>query len=240
MINRRLLLINVVLATVIVWGVFKLRDAWTSFQTTHKAELVRPDSPGVMIQPVAVKPAVVSTAADWNEAAARNPFSLDRNDQNIVVVAPAAAAQPPRLTPPILYGTMSLGGPPVAILGEAASSKRSLGLAVGEAFGAWKIVEIGSNAVIVEAGGQRESLMKGAVPRDREPVTTTTTATAPDRSVVTTISGQSTTAAAAPTGNSLNPYKTNLNPTLPAVPPQGTVRECYPWGCRDVIPAATQ
>lgn len=223
--NRRLLLINSALAVVLVWGGLKIREGWRDFDQRHDPAQVNPDTEGIRLQPVAARPVESPVDVQWTEASARNPFSFDRNDVNLVVETPAAS-QTPASPVPILYGTLSLGGPPVAILGDG--TRRSSGTKVGESFGGWKVVEINESNVVVAMNDRKETLIKGATPRDREPVRTAATA---ERTV---ISPSVAPASSAPASANLpsNPYNMNLNPSIPSEIPKGTVLEYTPFGYR--------
>ena len=90
-----------------------------------------------------------AAAQDWNNIAAHNPFSFDRNDVTLVITPPAA--EQPKRPKPILFGTMTLGVDHIAMLGPGDSGNRaSRPVLAGEVFDGWTVLEILEKSVSVQ------------------------------------------------------------------------------------------
>jgi hypothetical protein len=173
MMNRRLLILDLMLAGILVYAGFAFSRGWRGFTGSHQPAQVQP---GAGISPTADVTPVASAATDedWTDAVEKNPFSFDRNDQEVIVKEPEAAKEtrPTPATPkPVLYGVMSIGGERVAMIGPArANTRASMAARVGETFDGWEIVEIQDKTAIVVSNGQREALIMNDptanVPRD--------------------------------------------------------------------------
>lgn len=221
--GKRIWVFNLMLGVLLVWGAMKLRESWTAFGATHGAGQIQGQL-GAAETPRAAQaaPGPVSEGA-WAEIGARNPFSVDRNDIDVVEVAP-----PPVSTPkPILFGTLLLGSERLALLGKAgAGSQDRRSVKVGEDFDGWRIVEIVDKSVVVAANGAQESLVVGKVPaidRRSERTASPVMASAP-------AALQSAPAAtAAPSRTAPSPASSGVG-NLPAVLPPGTHIVHTPFG----------
>jgi hypothetical protein len=153
---KRILFLDVALVAVLVMGALKANDDWKAFESIHQVSAVQPQQEAFPVIPLNSTPAETA-AADWSEIAALNPFSFDRNDVAILKpVAPPVPAGPK----PILFGTMSLGFGPVAMLAPGQPGNRDYQpVKAGEVVDGWKVVEIQPKAVIVESNGVRETVI---------------------------------------------------------------------------------
>jgi hypothetical protein len=144
---QKIVILNVVLLSVIAVGIARLRRDAVAFANAHRVEQIQPDSD----KPLPKAAAGVATAAaqDWNNIAAHNPFSFDRNDVTLVITPPAA--EQPKRPKPILFGTMTLGADHIAMLGPGDSGNRaSRPVRAGEVFDGWTVLEILDKSVSVQ------------------------------------------------------------------------------------------
>src|SRR4051794_7200044 len=144
MTRRRLLILDLLFAGALIYGVVRVRQSWMDFETNHRVESIAAEK-----EPVRNFPAIASlngTVEDWTEISTKDPFSFDRND--VPIVAPKL----PSLTQakPILFGTMSIGNDWIAMLAPAQGGNRvSQSVKVGQSVGDWQVVEIHDKSVVV-------------------------------------------------------------------------------------------
>ncbi len=214
--NRRIIIFDLALAILLVFGIARLRSDWIAFDPLHDVAAVKPlpeTLPALPAAPAASDPG----AGDWTEIPSRNPFSFDRND--ITILAPVAEP-PAQVGPkPVLFGTMSLGQDRIAMLAPPqAASRGSRPAKVGETVAGWKVVEILEKSIVVEANGVRDTVLMNdptaAPPRNH----TTTLVGAPAASAVTTVGG-SQAAASAAARSAEAPPSASATPGSPGPPP---------------------
>jgi hypothetical protein len=154
---RRLLILDLLLAAVLAYGVVRIRASWNEFLATHRVESIKPEP-----EPAKTVPGVVVASAapgDWTEISVKNPFSFDRQDIPIVAPKQVAPTQPK----PFLSGVMSIGNENVAMLASA-QGRNSQPVKVGESIDGWQVIEIQDRSVIViAANGARETIQMGDV-----------------------------------------------------------------------------
>src|SRR4051812_36325037 len=127
---RRLIVLNLILVALLVVGGMKLREDWKAFGPAHDVAHIQP-KPQVF-PPLAAGGASANADADWTEIPAKDPFSFDRNDVDIVV----AEAPPKPVGPkPFLAGTMMIGKDRWALV--APQGKSTVPAKVGENVGDW-------------------------------------------------------------------------------------------------------
>jgi hypothetical protein len=166
--GKRIWIFNLMLGGLLVWGVSRLQDGWVSFDRIHGAGRIQGQlAAGETSRVAQAAPGAVSAAVSaegWEDIAARNPFSVDRNDLDVVEVS-----RPPVTNPkPVLFGTLLLGDQRLALLGKAGAGNRDRQpVKVGEDFDGWRIVEIADKSAVVAANGVQESLIVGKVQIDR-------------------------------------------------------------------------
>jgi hypothetical protein len=156
MMPRRLLLLNLTLVVLVVLGIVRLRHDLQVYSAGHRVDQIRPESG----KPLPKSAGATATEAkqEWPAIAAQDPFSFDRNDIP-QVVSPAAPQQPKR-PKPFLYGTISFGKEPMAMLGPGDNSTRSSRpVHAGEVFDGWNVVEIHDKTVIVKWDEVTETLI---------------------------------------------------------------------------------
>jgi len=165
---RKLILINAVLAVLVGWGSVKVKRDWQQFRIDHNIQNIQAVSE-VKLQPV-IRKTVGPRPDDARQVAENNVFSFDRSDVAIKQ-APAAAAARPAGPKPVLFGTMLIGGPRMAMLGPGVSGNRSYRpMIVGEVIDGWTLVEVKDKSVVLESNGVRDTVLMNdptaLVPRD--------------------------------------------------------------------------
>jgi hypothetical protein len=165
---RKLILINAMLAALVGWGGLKVKRDWQQFRIDHNIQNIQAVSE-VKLQPV-IRKTIGPRPDDARQLAENNVFSFDRNDVAIKQAAAAAQARPagPK---PVLFGTMLIGSPRMAMLGPGVSGNRSYRpMIVGDVIDGWTLVEVKDKSVVMENGGARETVFMNdptaMVPRD--------------------------------------------------------------------------
>jgi len=221
--GNRLWLLNGVLAAVLIWGAYTLKQGWTQFGATHQVVLVKdqPDRP----VPTTVESSGTTEASleAWTDILSRNPFSFDRNDINIVPApTQTVAAATPR---PIALGTIILGGQRTAMLAKQ-GVRGGTPVKTGETFDGWKIVEIREKSVVVASNGAEEFLEVGRVPIERD--YSKTASAAPPTPASNSVAGAAVSPSAAPARTTPAASST----TAPPVAPPGTRLVVTPFGTK--------
>ena len=151
---RRILLLDLFLVGLLVFGVVKVRRNSGEFEASHRVEAVQAEPEAARTIPSFR--ATTIAAGDWNEVPAKNPFSFDRND--IAVVAPKAV--PPTGPKPVLFGIMSIGNESIAMLAPGQNGTRqSRAMKLGDSIETWQLVEIQKDSVVMAANGVRATIV---------------------------------------------------------------------------------
>jgi hypothetical protein len=164
---RKLILINAVLAALVGWGGLKVKRDWQQFRIDHNIQNIQAVSE-VKLQPV-IRKTVGPRPDDARQVAESNVFSFDRND--VAIKQAAVATARPAGPKPVLFGTMLIGSPRMAMLGPGVSGNRSYRpMIVGDVIDGWTLVEVKDKSVVMENGGARETVYMNdptaQVPRD--------------------------------------------------------------------------
>ncbi len=166
--NRKLILLNVVLLALAGWFFWMLRQKWT--QTRNHEQAVLNSSPQLRNVPLPPpiplpKPAA---AADYSEIAQKTLFAKDRNP-NVPLEPPPA---PPPLPPPppmpdlpAYYGEMNFGDP-VVVLRLPKESQKSYH--AGEKVGPFQLVSFNREKIVFDWNGKLVE-RKPEDLRDKEP-----------------------------------------------------------------------
>ena len=113
--NRRLLVLDVVLVAAVAWAGFELRSYWRNAAARERAMLNRKVDPGPppRFTPLAPAPGVLAS----NYAAIADKMLFDRS-RNSTVVVEVPPPPPPKPVPPLpaYHGMMNLGDGPVAVM----------------------------------------------------------------------------------------------------------------------------
>ena len=150
--NRKLLLLDVVLAAVAVYAGFQFRSQWLAAKAREAAILNQKPKPlpAPQFTPLAAAPPVLS--AGYAEIAQKLLFDRSRNSTVVVDVPPPP---PPKPTPPLpaYHGMMNIGDGPAAILSVNASSPQ-MEIHPGEMIGPFKLVDVNSQEIALEWDGK--------------------------------------------------------------------------------------
>jgi hypothetical protein len=144
--NRKLVLLNVVLAAVVVYGGVQLRDA-------YKAEKAR--EAALKAKRIATLPAPTFTPlpkdapvlpSGYNYVAQKNLFHPSRDPNVPVEVPPPPPPPPPMPDLPKYHGQMNLGDGPMALLVEK-SGMAEKAVKPGDSIGQFKLVDVNTNEI---------------------------------------------------------------------------------------------
>src|SRR5690349_6094892 len=145
---RRLLILNVVLVAVLIAMAVRLRNDWMNFEATHRIAAIQPESEAV---PNVASAGTANTGSteDWTDIPSHNPFSFDRTD--VPILEPAAPPKPPGMKP-ILFGTISLGKEPLAMVasGQPPGNRNYRPMRIGEVIDGWTITEILDKSITIK------------------------------------------------------------------------------------------
>lgn len=147
--RRKLLLVNLTLAALAMAGLWKLRVDYRRARERYQ-----------ILRPVAVPAAAAShlpplsglppvQPATYLDAAEKFLLSQDRN-ANVVVEPPKVK---PRPALPQLFGVLTLGGSPIAIMAAAPSAPHKT-VRVGETIGEFKLLAAAGDRITLEWEGQ--------------------------------------------------------------------------------------
>ncbi len=153
--NRKLILLNVVLLALAGWLFWMLRMKWVEL---HKHEhTVLALSPRVrqrMLPPSPIPVFKPMAAADYNEVAQKMLFAKDRNP-NVIVdppPPPPPAPPPPPMPPlPAYYGSMTWGDPVVFLKLPKGEQKK---YHVGDKVGPFQLVSFDRDKVVFDWNGK--------------------------------------------------------------------------------------
>jgi len=151
--NRKLVLLNVVLAAVVVYGGMQLRSAYQAEKAREAALKAK------QIKPLPA-PAYTALANDgpvlpsgYNYVAQKNLFHPSR-DPNVVVEPPPAPPPPPPMPDvPRYHGQMNLGDGPMAMLVEK-PGMREKAVKPGDTIGQFKLVDVTTNEITFDWNGE--------------------------------------------------------------------------------------
>ena len=150
--NRKLILLNVVLLALAGWLIWMLRGKW---REVHQHEAVvlaqRPQArQGTSPLPIPVFKAPVGT--DYNVVAQEDIFAKDRNPNVILDPPPPAPPPPPMPELPAYYGTMAVFGDPVILLSLPKSPQKKYH--AGDKIGPFVIVSFDREKVVFDWNGK--------------------------------------------------------------------------------------
>ena len=150
--NRKLLILDVVLAAVAVYAGFQFRSQWMAAKAREAAILNQKPAPLPTPQftPLAAASAVLS--AGYAEIAQRLLFDRSRNSTVVVETVPPP---PPKPMPPlpVYHGMMNIGDGPAAILSVNATAPQ-MEIHPGETIGPFKLVDVTSQEIALEWDGK--------------------------------------------------------------------------------------
>jgi hypothetical protein len=183
----RLVLVNLALAALAVFGGWQLRTRWLEARTREAALYRRQATPLPTPPVVPMPPSPPVTAIQYSAVAQQMLFAKDRNPTVEIEAAP------PKIMPPfpVAYGAMAFGDVRAAILSPR------LGVAhraytPGEMVGEFKLVSVEADQIVLEWDGQTiVKPLEELLPKDRGSASPAsgpeTTAAAPPPPPVSTI-----------------------------------------------------
>ena len=149
--RRKLLLLNLALAALIVFAGYQLRQEWLSTKAREAATLnvrVKP-APAPPFTPLPQAPAVV--ASGYSDIVQKTLFDRSRNPDVVVELPPAP---PPKPMPPLpaFHGTLNLGTGPIAILSLPPGPQKAV--EIGEFIGQFKLLGVNTEEIAFEWEGK--------------------------------------------------------------------------------------
>lgn len=234
--NRKLMVLNLVLAAVVVYGGFQFRSQWLAAKAREAATLNRQVKPAAAPQftPLPSEPPVLSSG--YADIAQRMLFDRSRNSTVVIEVAPPPPPAPPPPVPalPAYHGMMNLGDGPTAVMSVNSTAPHQE-VHRGDLIGQFKLVDVNSEEIVLEWNGQVIHKKLDEVQQRREPSGDSRTAesTAPSAPVTPVIKSQ--TGPGADTGRGFKVCDANdSTPTGAVVGGYQKVAIPTPWGvaCR--------
>ena len=224
---RRLLILNVVLVAVLIAMAVRVRNDWMNFEATHRIAAIQPEPEAVPNVALAAS-ANTGTAEDWTEIPSHNLFSFDRTD--VPILEPVAPPKPPGMKP-ILFGTISLGKEPLAMVasGQPPGNRNYRPMRIGEVIDGWTITEILDKSITIKADQVQDSVLMND-PSAQVPRETARTAAAAGPVVSTSQPPPASSGLTVPSALTAPP------PSQSSTPPRGRRRilQQTPFGVREV------
>ncbi len=150
--RRKLLILNVVLAGVVIWGGVRFRQEWLASKARERATLSRhvPPVPPPKFTPAALDPPV--TASGYADIANKMLFDKSRNPVVVEVVAPPPP--PPPMPPlPTYHGMMNLGeGGATMFFSQGAAATQPYH--IGDMIGQFKLLSVSTVEIVFDWNGQ--------------------------------------------------------------------------------------
>jgi len=154
--NRRILLLNVVLAALVALLAWQFRTRRLQAESRERAVLLKAAHAQTVIAPPPPTPVPPVAAAEYNETVQKMLFAKDRNP-NVIVEVPPPAPPPPPPPPvpplPLYFGQLRFGGDPEVILSPA-NGQGQKGYTAGESLGDFKVVSFDRDNITFDWKGQ--------------------------------------------------------------------------------------
>jgi hypothetical protein len=150
--NRKLLLLNLVLLGAAVVIGMRVHDRWIAARVRDEMmlrQVAKPQPGAPFTPPPGQEPVQPVTYAD---IAQKTLFSKDRNP-DVVVEKPAPPPPKPMPALPVLFGVMNIDGPSAILAEKADASPREY--KPGEAIGPFKLVAVNEQAIVFEWENKR-------------------------------------------------------------------------------------
>ncbi len=154
--NRRLILLNVVLLALAGWLSWMLRVKWVELHKhEHTVLALSPEVRRRLMIPSPMPLVKPMSAAEYNAVAQQNLFAKDRNP-NVIVDPPPPPPPPPPAPPmpelPSYYGTMALVGDPVVVLKLPKGPQKNYH--AGDKVGPFQLVSFNREKVVFDWNGK--------------------------------------------------------------------------------------
>jgi hypothetical protein len=150
--NRKLMVLNLVLAAVVVYAGFQFRGEWRAARAREAATLgqeLKP-APPPPFTPLRPEPPVLS--AGYADIAQKMLFDQSRNSTVVIEVAPLPPP-PPMPALPTYHGMMNLGDGPTALMGVNSNAPYQE-VRPGGLIGPFKLLDFNSEELSLEWEGQ--------------------------------------------------------------------------------------
>jgi hypothetical protein len=171
--NRRLWVLNVVLAAVAVYAGVQLRKEWRAAKARDAAVLKTSPKPTAAPPYDRLPGETPVTAAHYADVAQKDLFDPSRNPT--VIVEPPAPPPPKPMPPlPVYHGLLNLGTGPMAVLSTAKDAPHQA-VHIGENIGQFKLLDVNSEEMALEWDGKTiykrvDELTAPAAPVEPAPV----------------------------------------------------------------------
>jgi hypothetical protein len=153
--NRKLIVLNVVLLALAGWLFWMLRIKWRELHQHEHTVLTLSPRVRILLYPSPPPLFKPFAAADYNQVAQNDIFAKDRNP-NVIVdpppPPPPAPPPPPMPDLPAYYGTMALFGDPVVLLSLPKGPQRKYH--AGDAVGPFKLISFSREKVVFDWNGK--------------------------------------------------------------------------------------
>lgn len=167
--NRKILLLNIVLLALLAWLGIRVRDNWLESQAKEQATLAQAPQAAPVTNPPTINPVEPAAAIEYLNVAQQTLFATDRNNVEIFPIAPEPQAPPPPPPPPVppfpsYHGQMAIGEP-VIVLSNASQAQKSY--RVGDQVGDFKLAAFDRESVTLEWNDQTlKPLLKDLRPKE--------------------------------------------------------------------------
>jgi hypothetical protein len=150
--NRKLIFLNVVLALIVGYAGYLLRNEWKAAKARERAmyDAKVKANPPAPLPVLPNQPALLATS--YKDVAMKTLFHPTRNPDLPPPVVEAPPPPPPMPALPKYYGTMNLGDGPMALL--AIGSAPSQPVKPGGSIGPFKLVDVNTVDITFEWNGQ--------------------------------------------------------------------------------------
>jgi hypothetical protein len=152
--NRKLLLLNLLLIAAVVWAVYALRRDWRSSRQREEAKLNRPirQLPPPRVSPLPLEQPVLPSG--YAAIAQKDLFDRSRNPDVPIEPPPPPPPKPPMPALPVFHGLMNIGADgPTAILSINTTAPHKA-VHPGEPIGQFKLLSVNSSEVVLEWNGE--------------------------------------------------------------------------------------
>lgn len=151
--NRRLLILDLVLVLFAAGLVWLLRDRYLEARAREKAVLTKKVAPRSVLAPPSPAQVRPAPPSDYVDVAQRMLFSRDRNPNIPVEAPPKPPPEPPMPALPIYHGQMAIGEP-IAILSLPAQAATQKGYHAGDKIGEFKLIGFDADKIELEWHGK--------------------------------------------------------------------------------------
>jgi len=166
--NRKIVLLNVLLLSLLIWLGMRLRANWMESKAREDAALARTATPGQQVAPPSVPMVDPASPAEYIDVAQRMLFSKDRDPNVIIDVVPPPPPPPEKPVPtlPKYYGQMNFGEPVILLSTERTPQKS---YRAGDKIGEFKIAAFDRDSLTLEWNDKTlKNDLKDLTPKEAE------------------------------------------------------------------------